>query len=119
MRLPDLADHEVLRRPVPLHLSAAQGRGTPMLREDRELVTDLKRACNQAVPFALEFMAGTLSVADEEAYGLWLAEIAGRILIHAKMRAHLVVDGQAIVIDGQPMELALEPGPRPRPEPGR
>ena len=65
-----------------------------MLPEDRELLTDLKRACNQAGLFALEYMAEDLSIAAEEAYAERLIDIAERLLAHAKSRKGLVLDGE-------------------------
>ena len=90
-----------------------------MLREHRELPTELKRLCNEALRFALDYMAGTLSVSDEEAYGLRLAEVAGRILIHATVRAQLVVEGQLVVIDGTTGAVLLQPERRSLPPDGR
>lgn len=54
-----------------------------MLHEDRELLTELKRACNQAGQFTLEYMSGGLTIEAEEAYALRLIDIAERLLAHA------------------------------------
>ena len=72
-----------------------------MLPEDRELLADLKRACNQAGQFALEYMGGELSVEGEEAYAWMLVDIAERLLAHTKARKELVLDGEPsrLVID--------------------
>ena len=72
-----------------------------MLREDRELLAELKRACNHAGVFALEYMAGELSIAAEEAYALRLIDIAERLLAHAKGR-------KGLVLDGEPTPLVIE-----------
>ena len=66
-----------------------------MLRADRELLTDLKRICNDAGLFALEYMAGDLSIAAEEAYALRLIDLGERLLLHAKRRKGLVLDGES------------------------
>lgn len=47
-----------------------------MNREELELLTNLKRVCNQAPEFALEFMAGDLSVEVEIAYAHRLVDVA-------------------------------------------
>jgi len=46
-----------------------------MFREDRELLADLKRVCNDAGLFALEYMAGDLSIEAEDAYARRLIDI--------------------------------------------
>jgi len=51
-----------------------------MLREDRELLTDLSRACTHAPQFALQYMAGDLSIEGEEAYALQLIDLGERLL---------------------------------------
>jgi hypothetical protein len=81
-----------------------------MLREERELLADLKRVCDQAPGFALEFMAGDMPIADEEAYAHRLVDVAEMIMLHARARKRLVIDGQATA-------WVLEPRP-PMPEPG-
>lgn len=86
-----------------------------MTHDELELLTDLKRLCNEAGQFALDFMAGTLSIQDEESYGLRLAEVAGQILVHARGRGQLVIEGQATVIDGLSGGVILEPGRRELP----
>jgi len=70
-----------------------------MLREDRELLADLKRICNEAGLFALEYMAGDLSISAREAYALRLIDIGE--LAHAKGRKGLMLDDEAthLVID--------------------
>ena len=65
-----------------------------MLREDRELLADLKRVCNQAGAFALDFMTGQLSIEAEEAYAYALDDLAERITRQARARKGLVLDGQ-------------------------
>jgi len=82
-----------------------------MLPEDRELLTDLKRACNQAGQFALEYMAGDLSIEAEEAYALRLIDIGERLLAHAKNCKGLVLDGEPteLVIDAEFVRVDYEP----------
>ena len=74
-----------------------------MLREDRELLADLKRVCNYASQFALEFMAGELSVAAEEVYASRLIDIAERMLLHAKARKGLVLHDEPtpLILDAE------------------
>ena len=69
-----------------------------MLREERELLVALKRVCNQAPGFALEFMAGELSVEDELAYAHRLVDVAQAIMNHANGRKRLVINGQATAL---------------------
>jgi hypothetical protein len=90
-----------------------------MLREDRELLADLKRVCNEAGVFALEYMAGDLSIETEESYALRLFDIGERLLAHARRRKGLVLDGEPtpLVIDAPFVRLddvrELPPGNRP------
>jgi hypothetical protein len=90
-----------------------------MLREDRELLTDLKRACNQAGQFALEYLAGDLSIETEEAYARRLIHIGERLLAHTKSRKGLVLDSEPapLTIDAEFVRLddvrALPPGSHP------
>lgn len=82
-----------------------------MLREDRELLADLKRVCNSASTFALEFMAGELSVEAEIAYAHRLVDVAELIMNHANARKRLVINGQVSSITfepNQPPRLELE-----------
>jgi hypothetical protein len=72
-----------------------------MFREDRELLADLKRVCNDAGLFALEYMAGDLSIEAEEAYALRLIDVGERLLGHAKSR-------KGLVLDGAPTQLVIE-----------
>ena len=88
-----------------------------MVREDRELLADLKRVCNQAGQFALAFIGGELSVEAEEAYAYALDDLAERILRHARARNGLVLNGEAtsLVIEAgwvrvEPERLELPPG---------
>jgi len=78
-----------------------------MLREDRELLTELKRLCNEAPQFALDFMAGALSIEDERTYGLRLADVADRILSHAQQRVYVVIDSTAMVTPGQDVHARI------------
>jgi hypothetical protein len=57
-----------------------------MLRENRELLAELKRICNQAGQFALGFMAGELSAEAEAAYAQHLIAVGEGILLHAMRR---------------------------------
>ena len=72
-----------------------------MFREDRELLAGLKRVCNDAGLFALEYMASDLSIEAEEAYALRLVDLGERLLTHAKKRKGLVLDGEALPNDIQ------------------
>jgi len=81
-----------------------------MLREERELLADLKRLCNNAGQFALEFMAGQLSIQAEEAYAYRLVDIAERLLGHAHARKRLVIDGQITGLVIEPELRELPPG---------
>lgn len=90
-----------------------------MLREDRELLADLKRVCNDAGLFALEYMARGLSIDDEETYALRLIDVGERLLAHARGRKGLVLDGEPtpLVIDAPFVRLEeireLPPGSTP------
>ena len=72
-----------------------------MFREDRELLADLKRVCNDAGLFALEYMGGDLSVDAEEAYAVRLIDIGERLLAHAG-------DRKGLVLNGEPMPLVID-----------
>lgn len=65
-----------------------------MLREDRELLADLAGMCTDASVFALEYLAGALSIDAEEAYVLRLVDMAERLLVHAKHRKGLTLHGE-------------------------
>jgi len=78
-----------------------------MLREDRELLADLKRVCNDASVFALEFMAGDLSVEAEIAYAHRLVDVTELIMNHANARKRLVINGQATVFKMEPRRPEL------------
>jgi hypothetical protein len=78
-----------------------------VLRDERELLTDLMRVCNQAPDFALEFMTGTMPIEAEEAFAHRLVDVAEVIMRHVKERRRLVIDGQTLAIepDLAPFEL--------------
>jgi len=78
-----------------------------MFREDRELLADLMRVGQHAPQFALEFMAGDLSVEAEIAYAHRLVDVAEAIMRHARARRHLM-------IDGAPTSFTIEPDPPTR-----
>lgn len=81
-----------------------------MLPEDLELLTHLKRICNSAGPFALEYMAGDLSIAAEEAYARRLIEVGERLLTHAHSRKNLVLEAEPtlFVLEAEPMYVDHE-----------
>jgi hypothetical protein len=68
-----------------------------MLHEDRALLADLKRACNQAVQFALGYMDGNLSPEAENTYALLLIDIGERLLAHSKAKSRIVLDGSLVM----------------------
>jgi hypothetical protein len=76
-----------------------------MLREDLELLTDLKRVCNSAGPFALEYLDGALSVAAEEAYARRLIDMGERLLTHAHGRKSLVLEAEPTHVSHEVCEL--------------
>jgi hypothetical protein len=90
-----------------------------MLREDRELLADLKRVCNDAGLFALEYLAGDLTIEAEESYALRLFDIGERLLAHARRRKGLVLDGAptSLVLDAPFVRVddvrELPPGSQP------
>jgi hypothetical protein len=82
-----------------------------MLREDRELLTDLKWACNQAGQFTLGYLSGDLSIEVEEAYALRLIHIGEQLLKHVESRKAVVLDGEPpmqFVIEGKCVRMAYE-----------
>jgi len=66
-----------------------------MTPDERELLCDLKRVCNHASGFALEFLAGNLSVEAEIAYAHRLVDVAEALMHHANGRKRIVIDGHA------------------------
>lgn len=81
-----------------------------MLRDDRELLADLKRICNAAGPFVLAFLAGDLSSEAEEDYASALVALGERLLAHARNRAGLVLEVQpAHVLDAPVAPAEHEP----------
>jgi hypothetical protein len=83
-----------------------------VLPDERELLASLKRVCNQAPDFALEFMAGGLSIDAEIAYAHRLVDVAEGILRHATARRQFVIDGHAttFTLDPEPPPMReLEP----------
>ena len=82
-----------------------------MLREDRELLIDLKRACNRAGQFALAYLSGDLSTEAEEAYAHRLIDISERLLDRAKSRKGFDHDGEPtrFVVDAEFVCVELEP----------
>jgi hypothetical protein len=81
-----------------------------MLREDRELLAELKRICNQAGQFALDFMAGGISDAAEAAYAQHLIAVGEGILLHAMRRKQITIDGVAIPLAIEAGPAQMEPG---------
>jgi len=82
-----------------------------MTREELELMTELKRICNQAPEFALAFMAGDLPTETEEAYAQRLVASGERLLAHVKRRKGLVINGEAttqLVINAELAGVAHE-----------
>lgn len=81
-----------------------------MSRKELEVITDLKRVCNQAPEFALAFMAGNLSVDAEITYAHRLVDIAEALLHHANARKHVVIEGHitATVIRTELSEMPPE-----------
>jgi len=76
-----------------------------MLREDHELLADLKRACNDAGPFVLHYLAGDLTTAAEQEYAQRLIDIGERLISHAKTRTRLVLDHEStpLILDAEPV----------------
>src|SRR5215216_6563217 len=65
-----------------------------MTRDGLELLTALKRVCNEAGLFALEYMAGDLLVETEKAYARRMIDIGERLLTHAQSRNGFVLNGE-------------------------
>jgi hypothetical protein len=76
-----------------------------MTPDECELLCDLKRVCNHAPEFALEFMAGNLPVAAEIAYAHRLVDVAEALLRHASGRERIVIDGHIAAIVHELREL--------------
>ena len=74
-----------------------------MLRDERELLADLKRVCNDAALFALELMAGDLSIADEITYAHRLVDVAELIMNHANARKRLVINARVSSVTIEPV----------------
>lgn len=81
-----------------------------MTPDECELLCNLKRVCNHAPGFALEFMAGNLSVEAEIAYAHRLVDIAEALMHHANGRKRMVIDGHIVSIIHEPELRDLPPG---------
>ena len=73
-----------------------------MLREERKLLLDLKRICEQVPNFALEFMGGDMPPEAEVAFAHKLVGVAEQLMHHARAKERVVLDGQAAVIEAEP-----------------
>lgn len=91
-----------------------------MLPEDRDLLADLRHVCNAAGVFAVEYLAGALSVEAEEAYAESLIDIGERLLDHVRIRkgldhngepTPLIIDAEFVRVDVDVRELP--PGGQP------
>lgn len=65
-----------------------------MTPDERDLLTDLKRACDQAPGFVLEFLSGDMPVDAEEAYAHRLVDVAEMLMLHARARKRLIIDSR-------------------------
>ena len=74
-----------------------------MTHEELILLTDLKRVCNEAGQFFLEFTDGGLSIQAEEAYAYSLLDVGERLLSHTKARKRLNHNGEPtqLVLDAE------------------
>jgi hypothetical protein len=70
-----------------------------MIREDRELLTELARLNREMAPLALRMMEGSASVAEQQRYARRLADAGERLRRRAEETSRLVVAGEVLVED--------------------
>ena len=86
------------------------------------LLADLKRACNDAGRFALDYLAGALSIEAENSYASRLIDIGERLMAHAKSRQSLILEagpGPQLIDPSDDVVVNPDfPTPLPGPAPG-
>lgn len=70
-----------------------------MIREDRELLTELARLNRDMAPLALRMMEGSARAAEQQHYALRLIDAGERLRHRAEEASRLVVTGEVIIED--------------------
>lgn len=70
-----------------------------MIREDRELLTELARLNRDMAPLALRMMEGSASAAEQQHYARRLTDAGERLRRRAEEMSRLVVAGEVLVED--------------------
>ncbi|MGH3977319.1 MAG: hypothetical protein ACRDS9_28995 [Pseudonocardiaceae bacterium] len=74
-----------------------------MIREDRELLTELARVNRDIAPLAMRIMEGSAGAAEQQHYGQRLISAGQRLCRRADEASRLVIAGEVVVED----QLAL------------
>ncbi|MGH3696218.1 MAG: hypothetical protein ACRDRX_19855 [Pseudonocardiaceae bacterium] len=74
-----------------------------MIREDRELLTELARVNRDLAPLAMRIMEGSASAAEQQHYGQRLIAAGQRLCRRAEENGRLVVAGE--VVAEEPLAL--------------
>jgi hypothetical protein len=68
-----------------------------MIREDRELLTELARLNRDMAPLALRMMEGSASAAEQQYYARRLTDAGERLRRRAEEMSRVVVAGEVLV----------------------
>lgn len=71
-----------------------------MIREDRELLTELARINREMAPLALRIMDGSASAAEQQTYAQRLLAVGERLGRRAAAAAAVMVDGEVVASEG-------------------
>lgn len=85
-----------------------------MIREDRELLTELARVNRDLAPLAMRIIEGSADTAEQRHYGLRLIAVGQRLCHRADENGRLVVAGEVVVeeplaLPGNTVEPHREP----------
>lgn len=70
-----------------------------MIREDRELLTELARVNREIAPLAMRIMEGSAGAAEQQHYGQRLIAAGERLCRRADEASRFVIAGEVVVED--------------------
>ena len=78
-----------------------------MIREDRELLTELARLNRELAPLAMRMMDGSASPSEQEDYGRRLVAAGMWLQRRANETSGVIVEGE--ILEGEPLTLSERP----------
>ena len=71
--------------------------GAAVIREDRELLTELARLNREMAPLAMRMMEGSASIAEQQNYAKRLIAIGERLKCRAEEAKRTIIEGEVLV----------------------